>query len=237
MQRSKKSSTSYSEYYEESLYKLQDGVLNTVKNLNVPFYLTGGTALSRGYYNHRYSDDLDFFVNQDSKFNFYVNSILEELQKKGFFWNTDIGFVKSIDFFSLVVQHPNFNNKLKLDFVNDIAAHFGDITKTPVYYKTDSIRNILSNKVTALFRMSAKDVVDIHEICIHENFQWDEVFSEVRQKELGIEPSETAEIISGFPKNAFDSIKWIHPMKYEQMMKNLEVITKDMLGLSKNSLA
>lgn len=106
-----------------------------------------------------------------------------------------------------------------------------------MYYKTDSIRNILSNKVTALFRMSAKDVVDIHEICIHENFQWDEVFSEVRQKELGIEPSETAEIISGFPKNAFDSIKWIHPMKYEQMMKNLEVITKDMLGLSKNSLA
>ncbi len=237
MQRSEKNSTSYSEYYEESLYKLQNGILNTVKNLNVPFYLTGGTALSRGYYNHRYSDDLDFFVNQDTKFNFYVNSILEGLQKKGFFWSTDIGFVKSIDFFSLVVQHPNFNNRLKLDFVNDIAAHFGDIVKTPVYYKTDSIRNILSNKVTALFRMSAKDVVDIHEICTHENFQWDEIFSEVRQKELGIEPSETAEIISGFPKNAFDSIKWIHPMKYEQMMKNLEVISKDMLSLSKNSLA
>lgn len=143
MQRSEKNSTSYSEYYEESLYRLQNGVLNTVKSLNVPFYLTGGTALSRGYYNHRYSDDLDFFVNQDTKFNFYVNSILEELQKKGFFWSTDIGFVKSIDFFSLVVQHPNFNNKLKLDFVNDIAAHFGDIVKTPVYYKTDSIRNIL----------------------------------------------------------------------------------------------
>lgn len=60
MQCSEKNSTSYSEYYEESLYRLQNGVLNTVKSLNTPFYLTGGTALSRGYYNHRYSDDLDF---------------------------------------------------------------------------------------------------------------------------------------------------------------------------------
>ncbi|MGI5097497.1 nucleotidyl transferase AbiEii/AbiGii toxin family protein [Treponema socranskii] len=58
---SEKNSTSYSDYYEENLYGLQNGVLNIVKNLDVPFYLTGGTALSRGYYHHRYSDDLDFF--------------------------------------------------------------------------------------------------------------------------------------------------------------------------------
>jgi len=34
-----------------------------VKKSGTPFYLTGGTALSRGYFNHRYSDDLDLFVN------------------------------------------------------------------------------------------------------------------------------------------------------------------------------
>ena len=56
-----KNSISYSDYYEANLYKLQDGVLNVVKNSNAPFYLTGGTALSRAYYNHRYSDDLDFY--------------------------------------------------------------------------------------------------------------------------------------------------------------------------------
>ena len=30
-----------------------------LKTLNQPFYLTGGTAVSRGYLHHRYSDDLD----------------------------------------------------------------------------------------------------------------------------------------------------------------------------------
>jgi len=46
-------------YYRESLYPFQDGVLNIVKKSGTPFYLTGGTALSRGYFNHRYSDDLE----------------------------------------------------------------------------------------------------------------------------------------------------------------------------------
>lgn len=54
---------SFGNYYTEKLYPLQDGVMKIVKDLQLPFYLTGGTALSRFYYHHRYSDDLDYFVN------------------------------------------------------------------------------------------------------------------------------------------------------------------------------
>ncbi|MBA4386467.1 MAG: hypothetical protein C0404_00715 [Verrucomicrobia bacterium] len=43
----------------EHLYLLQDWVLNEMKLVKHEFYLTGGTALSRGYYGHRYSEDLD----------------------------------------------------------------------------------------------------------------------------------------------------------------------------------
>lgn len=236
MEISEENLTLYSVFYEESLYKLQNGVLNIVKNLNVPFYLTGGTALSRGYYNHRYSDDLDFFLNHDSNFDSYVSSVLEELKTKGFYWSNEIGFVKSMDFYSLIVQHSDFCTKLKLDFVNDIVAHFGDIQNTDVYYRTDSIRNILSNKITAIFRMSAKDVVDIREICIHEKFDWNEIFTEVREKELGIEPLEVVEILKGIPKIAFNSIKWIQTTDYETFMCDIEIIARDMLGLTFNSL-
>jgi len=52
---------SYEKFYTESLYPFQDGVLKLINALKTPFYLTGGTAISRHYYNHRYSDDLDFF--------------------------------------------------------------------------------------------------------------------------------------------------------------------------------
>ena len=40
----------YSTYYETRLYPTQNEVLKTLKSLNLPFYLTGGTALSRGYF-------------------------------------------------------------------------------------------------------------------------------------------------------------------------------------------
>ena len=49
-------------YFEEKLYPLQNGVLNLVQKAETRFFLTGGTALSRYYTHHRYSDDLDLFV-------------------------------------------------------------------------------------------------------------------------------------------------------------------------------
>ena len=45
----------------KKLYDLQDRVLGIVFSREHDFYLTGGTALHRFYYNLRYSDDLDFF--------------------------------------------------------------------------------------------------------------------------------------------------------------------------------
>jgi len=45
------------------LYSQQDKVLNLLAGRLGDFYLTGGTALGRFYLGHRYSDDLDFFVN------------------------------------------------------------------------------------------------------------------------------------------------------------------------------
>ena len=50
------------------LYLLQDKFLSWWVALDLPFYLTGGTALGRFYLNHRYSEDLDFFVNNEPEF-------------------------------------------------------------------------------------------------------------------------------------------------------------------------
>ncbi len=58
----------WQEYYEKQLYPLQDKALEVITKANTGFYLTGGTALSRAYLHHRYSDDLDFFVNQKEDF-------------------------------------------------------------------------------------------------------------------------------------------------------------------------
>jgi hypothetical protein len=98
------------------LYPLQNGTLNVVRDSGVPFYLTGGTALSRGYFGHRYSDDLDFFINDDENF------------------------------------HEDEATFLKIDFVNDIVPHYGDFVETEIFPRLDNVRNILSNKLGAVFR-------------------------------------------------------------------------------------
>ena len=74
--------SSLEEYYRERLYPIQDGVFKIVRDLNLPFYLTGGTALSRFYFNHRYSDDLDFFVNENPNFKVGIE-ILDATERFG----------------------------------------------------------------------------------------------------------------------------------------------------------
>lgn len=46
------------EFYEKLLYPLQDEIFTLIQTER--FYLSGGTCLSRFYYNHRYSEELDF---------------------------------------------------------------------------------------------------------------------------------------------------------------------------------
>ncbi|MGQ9903733.1 MAG: hypothetical protein ACUVRU_05165 [Anaerolineae bacterium] len=53
-----------SEFYLTRLYPVQNQALRLITDLGAEFYLTDETALSRGYLNHRFSDDLDFFVNR-----------------------------------------------------------------------------------------------------------------------------------------------------------------------------
>ena len=55
-------------YYINNLYPFQDLVLKLIMNIDDTFYLTGGTALGRYYLKHRYSDDLDLFVNRKNDF-------------------------------------------------------------------------------------------------------------------------------------------------------------------------
>ena len=222
-----------SRYYEESLYPLQDGVLNILSQSGTDFFLTGGTALSRGYYNHRYSDDLDFFLNRSQSYNEQLDIILDMLNDNGYSYDMDRGFIRAENFATITVKKDYVS--LKLDFVNDLVPHFGGIEKTDIYYRTDSIHNILSNKLSAIFRYAAKDIADIREIAIHEVIDWASIIYEARQKEAGLELTYIAEIMQNMPKSEFDKIAWIHKPDWNKFKEDINNIILDMLtnsGLS-----
>jgi predicted nucleotidyltransferase component of viral defense system len=221
--------TSPSEYYEESLYPLQDGVLNTISRSDTDFFLTGGTALSRAHYNHRYSDDLDFFLNNSPTYGEQMEKILASLREGGFVWDIQEDFVRTANFSSLRVGRGDSGVLLKLDFVNDLVPHFGGIQKTDLFCRTDSVRNILSNKLSAVYRYAPKDVADIREIARRETINWMEIIKEAKQKEAGLEITYVCEILKGMPQREFDSIAWVAKPEWAAFSDDIDRIVRDML--------
>jgi hypothetical protein len=128
------------------------------------------------------------------------------------------------------------NTILKLDFVNDIPAHFGKMMQHPDLGVLDSLRNILSNKITSLFRYEPKDIADIWIISKNMSFSWADILDEASEKELGIDSLIAAEIISTFPLDRLNYIKWITHYDYTTIKKELDIIVNDILSGGKNSL-
>ena len=222
--------TSLSQYYEGNLYPLQNGVLRAVESCKTRFYLTGGTALSRAYYHHRYSDDLVFFVNKDPEYDEQVDILFEKLQEEGFYWDSSEDFVKAPDFKSIKVRWNESDAVLKLDFVNDSTPHFGDFCPADFFNRIDPVRNILSNKLGAIFRLAGKDVADIREIALHETINWTEMLFEARQKDAGVDFPYIAEILKTMPKTEFEAINWINNPGWDVFQKDIGDIAFDMLS-------
>jgi predicted nucleotidyltransferase component of viral defense system len=227
-------------YYEENLYPLQNGVLSIVQKSETPFFLTGGTALSRYYTHHRYSDDLDFFVINDSDYSRHVDIILQRLIEaadKGFFKLDRATLNKGKAYTQLFISDIKHSEiELKIEFINDVAAHYGSITTDPILGRIDSLENILSNKLTALFRSEPKDVVDIHAIALQESFNWRDIVAEAKSKEVGADPEIIYDMLRSFPVEYINTIKWITPPNMATFKSDLEIIANDILFGNQNSL-
>lgn len=222
----------HEDYYQNTLYPLQDKVLNIIDRLTVDFYLTGGTALSRVYLHHRYSDDLDFFVNSATDFKSQVNAVIKALKKTGLKHDTavaDDGFARIFVF--------EGDNSLKLDFVNDIPFRRGTPVVTPLFKKTDNLHNILSNKITALGRYTAKDVVDTIFICEILEFNWEEILNDASEKDLWVNPVNIVDVLEQFPVKNLLEITWIKKSPSQEWFRSqIDRIIPDILLGTGNSL-
>lgn len=208
-----------------------------MKELNLPFYLTGGTALSRFYFNHRFSDDLDLFVNADEKYSSYVEKLLSYLEKNKSTLGISINYerlTKSENYTQLFLSGDQV--ELKIDLINDIAVYFGEFENDEELGKVDNWRNILSNKVSALFRFEIKDYVDIWIISKNKKFNWREILLEAKQKEVGVDPVEIFNLFTSFPFDNLGLIKWSSSFDNKEIEKDFSAIAGDIFHGRDNSL-
>jgi len=218
--------------YQNNIYPIQNELLALVQGANVDFYLTGGTALSRFYLNHRYSDDLDFFVNQNSEFKIQCNKTVDIIKKTGF--SCDIGTISEA-FLRLFVTKNEI--QIKVDFVNDVPFHYGGFEKFDLFNRVDNWRNILSNKICALSRLEPKDIVDVLFIAKSYPFNWGDIISEAKEKDLWVEPIAISKIVKEINPDFIKNIKWIKKPDLNKISNQIETLNEDIFYGNMNSLS
>lgn len=158
----------------------QIAVLEKVKNndfLTGNFYLTGGTALTTFYLHHRYSEDLDFFSEEEVdilNLDIFFNQIKKELD------------ISKIDF-----QQSYNRNFFFLHFDNEILKTeftyfpFKRIEKgaSEGGLEIDSLLDIAVNKLFTIYQRSkARDYIDLYFICAKKDFLMDDLIKKAKVK-------------------------------------------------------
>lgn len=195
--------------YQHHLYPLQDAVLQSLRGVETGFYLTRGTAASRGYLQHRFSDDLDFFVNDDARFGLWSTRVVAMLSslsaRQVQLSQRDERFVR--------VELVAAGVPLKIEMVNDVPAHVGEVREHAVLGRLDAPENILANKVSAVVdRREAKDLADIWGFCCRLGLSLNEAIGNARSKAAGIFPADLARILSS--ADAYDWPPYDGPMDH-----------------------
>ncbi len=162
----------------------QDRVLKALAGRTGSFYLAGGTALARCYFQHRESDDLDFFATDFSRRAVVriVRELADALGKKIELANEETRRDRAR--FLIYAVHFTTALSLKLDFVEDLIVplkqvkvidgipvlRLEDIYLRKVYAITGhgQVTDLTGRKRSAGGRQEPKDLLDLY--CLSNTF-------------------------------------------------------------------
>lgn len=143
-----------------SLTKLQQIIFDETskdKYLRSNFYLTGGTALSAFYLNHRESEDLDFFSEKPYNNLFVLEKVTKWAQK--YKAKLEQRSIEDLQIFNLTLPK---DNKVKIDFNNYPYKRIKRGKKVQGV-EIDSELDIAVNKLLTINqRTTVKDFVDLY---------------------------------------------------------------------------
>src|SRR3989338_6144620 len=169
----------------ENLTRLQSKFLQAFFQtyLKKDFFLSGGTALSAFYLQHRVSDDIDLFtVSQSVEMNAVTAEVLKIIHRLEGKINNQVSTVTYIQFIFICA-----GEKLKVDVIKGTPVHFGK-TQEVNNITVDSLENIAVGKLLALYgRAEAKDFVDLYFLLeIEKKIDFKILFNLAKKKDAGL---------------------------------------------------
>lgn len=216
-------------WFEEVLYAFQDEALAAAAPTDTGFYLTGGTALGRIHLHHRYSEDLDFFVNDDDRFGIWADRLLEAWRGQTT-WRVSVQRRDPRFIRALVAKG---GTELKVEFVNDVRGRVGTPVRHQGFGLVDTRENILANKVTALLdRQEPKDLADVWGLCRRGGLSLADALVGASSKAVGVFAADVARILLGATAEDWRLVRWIPPAPpSEEFIGDLRALGEELLLL------
>jgi hypothetical protein len=212
----------------QALYALQDWVLARLKEAEHRFCLSGGTALARGYYHHRHSEDLDFFVNDAPEFELWRDRCLDALQRGAPRAELRLEILLREARFGRAVLHGAI--PLKLEFINDVPFRVGEPWEHPELGRLDTKENILANKISALVdREEPKDLADIYWLCCRDNLDLMAAIEQAGGKAAGIFPPLVAQALVKGVRRDVPKVFWQQAPEAHDFKNGLENLIANIL--------
>lgn len=209
-----------------TLYAFQDEVLHATSALGTGFYLTGGTAASRGYLGHRVGEGLELVVNDDPRFGLWAGQIADALSRHER-WTGEV-----------IVREPRFvrlglargDCRLDVELASDAFAHVGELTVHPCLGRLDSAENILADVITALTdRVEPEGLADLWGFCCAQHLPVERVLEATRAKAIGIFPVDLARIVSGATRADWALVRWTAAPSADVFVEDLRRLAEELL--------
>ncbi|PIR59393.1 MAG: hypothetical protein COU69_00495 [Candidatus Pacebacteria bacterium CG10_big_fil_rev_8_21_14_0_10_56_10] len=172
------------------------------------FYLTGGTALSEFYFQHRLSEDLDFF----SESKLQSRSLLEWATNTAGQLQAEVGYKSLHGQLTFLFKFPE--SEVKIDFAYYPFPHIGEFKKAN-NLKVASMIDIGVNKLQAIqTRKRGRDFVDLYFIIEKGELELDTLLKSFRNKfDMVVSKQEFAKQFTGVVEAAdqprfLENVEW-----------------------------
>ena len=119
---------------------------------------------------------------------------------------------------------------LKVEFINDVPAHVGDITSHEVLGRLDSAENILANKITAAIdRQEPRDLADIWGFCRKLSLDLRPAIDIAHSKAAGIYPPDLARLLCSATEKDWGLVQWIDPPDLTLYLNDLRALGEGLI--------
>lgn len=146
------------------------------------YFLTGGTALSEYYLQHRTSDDLDLFNRSERNLARDAERFQKCLESHGIETRSEFVAENSARFY----VSREADTGLKIDLAQDVKAQMAPVQDFGGI-RVDSLEDIAVNKVCALSRQEPKDYIDLYFILTETPWTLDYLLERARLKDAAFD--------------------------------------------------